>query len=107
MATHYPAFHERMKGVATAFGLDFEDDRFSFFGLPQNTLRSIHCSAVFYPPQNTNIGHGLVSRNYDYSTGNLENRLPAEGEIPVMSRPYIFELYPDDGYASIAVTAFD
>jgi predicted choloylglycine hydrolase len=107
MATHYPAFYERMRGVATAFGLDFEDERYSLSGLPQNTRRSVHCSAVFFPPQNTHIGHGLVSRNYDYSTGNLENRRPAKGELPVMSHPYIFELYPDQGYASIAITAFD
>jgi hypothetical protein len=48
-----------------------------------------------------------MSRNYDFSLGTLRGAFPEEGEPVAMSRPYVFELYPDEGYASIAICAFD
>jgi hypothetical protein len=48
-----------------------------------------------------------LSRNYDFTTGTIMGTFPGEGEMPVMSRPYIFELHPDKGHASLAVCSFD
>lgn len=104
---HYPLYYERMKGMATAFGLDIEDDRYDLTSLRQNTFGLPGCSVVFYPDDATETGHGILSRNYDFTTGTVQGMVPGENEIPVMSRPFIFELYPDEGYASISITAFD
>lgn len=107
MAKNYPVYYERMKGVASAFGLPFEDDRYDFSGISQFSLSSPGCSAVFYPGQFTKNGHGLLSRNYDFTTGTILGKFPKPGERPAMSRPYVLEIYPDRGYASLAICTFD
>jgi hypothetical protein len=59
---------------------------------------------VFLPPRRSASGHPLVSRAFD-----LEGPLapPRPGEPPAASRPYVLELHPDDGHASLALCAFD
>jgi hypothetical protein len=71
---HYPILWERMRGVATAFKADPEDDSFDLpaltygIGLP---LPSAGCSAVYVPPSSTATGHGLLSRNFYFSVGSM------------------------------------
>jgi hypothetical protein len=48
-----------------------------------------------------------VSRNYDFSTGTMDGRLPADGERGCTAHPYVLELHPDRGYSSLALTAYD
>ena len=104
---NYPILYERMRGVADAFGLDINNARYDFSGLSQYPSRGPSCSAVFYPGAFTENGHSMLSRNYDFTTGNLQGRRTQSGELPAMARPYIFELYPDRGYASLSICAFD
>jgi predicted choloylglycine hydrolase len=107
---NYPIYYERMKGVAGAFGLSVENDAYDFSAVPQFPAISavLGCSAVFYPAQFTKNGHDILSRNYDFSTGTLEQgRRPQAGELATMARPYIFEVYPDKGYPSLYLCAFD
>jgi predicted choloylglycine hydrolase len=107
MARNYPILHERMRGIASAFGLSVDDDRFDFSSIILFPTGPPGCSAVFYPGTHTASGHGILSRNFDFTTGTITGRRPAGDETPVMSRPFIFELYPERGYASLAVCAFD
>jgi len=106
-ARNYPAYFERMKGTAAAFGLPFEDDQYDFSGLWQSFMPGPACSVVFYPGSSTENGHSVLSRNYDFITGTLQGTLPKPGEMAVMARPYLIEMHPDKGYASLAISAFD
>ncbi len=107
LADKYPVFYERMRGVAETYNLDIKNNEFNFSGISQKTVRPFGCSAVYYPAEYTETGHSLMSRNYDFSTGDVRGKPVKNGRLPAMSRPCIFEFYPDKGYASIAVTVFD
>lgn len=107
IAGSYPILYERMRGIAAAFGLEVEDDHYDFSSIMMFPMRHPGCSGVFYPGTCTENGHGVLSRNYDFTTGTMEGQRPEGDQMAVMSRPYIFELYPEEGYSSIALCAFD
>src|SRR5205823_6714220 len=48
-----------------------------------------------------------ISRDYDYSTGSLTFGFLPPGILHPTARPYLVELHPDHGYASIAMVAYD
>ncbi|HEX9399773.1 MAG TPA: C45 family peptidase [Anaeromyxobacter sp.] len=100
---HSPALFERMRGVADALGVDIADDTCDVtrLGAPP---AAAGCSAIFLPPHQAASGHPLVSRAFDFA-GPLAR--PRAGEPPAASRPYVLELHPDEGHASLAVCAFD
>jgi hypothetical protein len=104
---NYPIFFDRMRGVAAAFGKPLDDDAWDFSGLPYLLFGTPGCSVVYYPPGVTAAGHGVVSRNYDFTTGTLMGTRPANGQLPATARPYVMEMYPDRGYASLSVCAYD
>ena len=115
---NYPIHWERVRGVAAAFGLNPEDDRYDLTGIPYNLdvpPPTLGCSVVYYPPSTTATGHGYLSRNYDFPVGTMADllRIPLPPEVkaemsPVMRDPYIMEWYPEDGgNASLAVHSFD
>jgi hypothetical protein len=54
-------------------------------------------------------GNGVVSRNYEFGTGTLDDKWPwtLRGELPVNARPYLVEMHPDRGHASMALVAYD
>lgn len=103
---NYPIHFERMRGAASVFGVDVHDDAYNFAGLPFGITRP-GCTVVYYPPQLTADGIGVLSRNYDFTTGTLAGRVPGPGESPCSSRPYMIEMYPDSGFASLYVCAYD
>jgi hypothetical protein len=102
----YPALFERMRGVAQAYGKDINDDSCDFSGLGYSRIHA-GCSVVYYPPEVTVSGRGIFSRNYDFSTGTLRGARPPAGDLPSTARPYVLELHPDQGYASIAICSYD
>lgn len=104
---NYPILHDRMRGVALAFGKRLSDDDWNFSSLPYLLGIPAGCSVVYYPPGVTADGKGVISRNYDFGTGTLLDARPKQGELPVNSRPYLLELHPDQGYSSLALCAFD
>lgn len=107
MAENYPILYERMKGLADAFGVSIDDYTYDLSGLPQFHLFRTGCSAVFYPGDFTEAGHGIMSRNFDFTAGTITGRRPQGNQMPALARPYIFEIYPDRGYASISICAFE
>lgn len=105
-ARNYPTHLERMRGSAAAFGLDVNDDGNNFSALTYGVSLP-GCSVVYYPPQTTADGVGVLSRNYDFTTGTFDGRIPGPNESPCTSRPYVLEMYPQGGYASLAIVAYD
>jgi predicted choloylglycine hydrolase len=107
MARNYPVLLERMKGLAAAYGLDFSDNSYDFSGLFQPQMAPPGCSVTFYPANHTENGHNILSRNYDFITGDITGRRPQEGRLAMMARPILFEIYPDKGYSSLSLCAFE
>jgi len=102
----YPILAERMRGVAAAFGHRPDDDAWDHSQLGFTELRA-GCSIVHLPPGSTANGRSVVSRDYDFSTGSLSFGPLAPGMLHPTARPYLLELHPDRGYASIAMVAYD
>ena len=102
----YPILADRMRGVAEAFGHRPGDDRWDDSGLYFVNLRG-GCSIVHLPRQATADGQSVVSRDYDYSTGSITFGFLQPGMLHPTARPYLLELHPDHGYASIAMVAYD
>jgi len=107
MRKNDPILYERMRGIAEAFGKRFDDNDYDFTGLPYLMPAPPGCSVVFYPKGHTKNGHSILSRNYDFTTGTFEGKYPRANELPVMARPYLLELHPDQGYSSLALHNFD
>ncbi len=103
---NYPALLDRMRGVAAAYGKELEDDAWDFGALGFTDLRA-GCSVAHLPRQSTRNGKSVVSRDYDYSTGNLFFGFLEPGKLHPTARPYLIEMHPDRGYASLAMVAYD
>jgi hypothetical protein len=106
LARQYPILFERMRGVAEFYGERLGDDSLDFSALRHVKMRP-GCSVVYYPPGVTADNVGVVSRNSDYSTGTLWGARPGPGDLPAAARPYLIEMHPDVGYASLALCAGD
>jgi hypothetical protein len=104
--TAYPILYDRMRGVAAAFGQRVDDDAYQHAELGFTELRA-GCSIVHLPPASTADHRGVVSRDYDFSTGSLSFGFLAPGMLHPTARPYLIEMHPDRGYASIAMTAYE
>jgi hypothetical protein len=104
---NFPALADRMRGVAAAFGKRPDDDAWDFGSLPYLFRVPPGCSVVYYPPGVMADGAGVVSRNYDFTTGTALGTAPPPGELPCTARPYVVEMHPDRGYASLALYSYD
>jgi acyl-CoA:6-aminopenicillanic acid acyl transferase/Leucine Rich Repeat (LRR) protein len=102
-----PILLERMRGVAQAFGKSIDDDGWDFASALGFTDLKAGCSIAHLPPQSTANGKSVVSRDYDFTTGALSWSFLPPGMLHPTARPYVVELHPDRGYASIAMVAYD
>ena len=105
-AERYPAQLERMRGVAAYFGTELEKDEYELDSVSYSAA-SAGCTVVFYPPETTEVGRGVLSRNFDFTTGTMDRRLPKDGDPAACASPYVLELHPTDALASLALVAFD
>jgi hypothetical protein len=101
-----PILLNRMRGVAAAFGKSLEDDSWDFSTIAFIDLKA-GCSVAHLPPSSTANGKSVVSRDYDFTTGDLNWGFLQPGKLHPTARPYLLELHPDQGYASIAMVAYD
>ena len=101
-----PILLDRMRGVAAAYGKSIDDDGYDFTTLGFVDLRA-GCSIVHMPRSSTANGRSLVSRDYDFTTGTLSFGFLPPGMLHPTARPYLVELHPDRGYASLAMVAYD
>lgn len=106
IAQNYPILFERMRGVARAFGKRLDDDAWVHSDLNFTELKA-GCSIMYLPAHATALGSGVVSRDYDYSTGSISFGPLPPGQLHPTARPYLLELHPDRGYASLAMTAYE
>jgi penicillin V acylase-like amidase (Ntn superfamily) len=103
---NYPILYERMRGLASLFGHSIDDDHWDFSAVGFTELHAA-CSIAQIPPNLTATGTSVVSRDYDYSTGGLTFGFLQPGMLHPTARPYLIELHPDHGYASVAMVAYD
>jgi hypothetical protein len=103
---NFPHLHERMRGVALAFGHRPDDDSWDHSGLDFTQLKA-GCSVAYLPPGSTAMGTGVLSRDYDYSTGSISFGFLPPGLLHSTARPYLVELHPDRGYVSLAMVSYD
>ncbi|HEV8201784.1 MAG TPA: C45 family autoproteolytic acyltransferase/hydrolase [Candidatus Polarisedimenticolia bacterium] len=101
-----PILLDRMRGVAAAYGKSIEDDGWDLSTLGFIDLKA-GCSIVHLPPASTANGRSVVSRDYDFTTGTLSFGFLPPGMLHPTARPYLVELHPDQGYASMAMVAYD
>ena len=108
----YPIHEQRILGAADVYGIA-EDDA-TFIALPY-LLPLPGCSVAFVPPAKAANGIGLVSRNLDFplefgaalpGADRLSGSVRPSG-VRTGSRPYLFEVYPDQGYPSLYFTMYD
>ena len=108
-ATHYPAHLERSKGVADHFGRDPDDlgvafDWVSTYDIPAG------CSVAFYPPAIMKDGAGTLARNFDFPTAPFSAFVgvePLPGERALAADPWVIEVHPERGYASVVIAIMD
>lgn len=103
---NYPILAERMRGVAAAYGHKADDDTWDHSQIGYTDLRA-GCSIVHLPPKFNADGRSVVSRDYDFSTGSLSFGPLEPGMLHPTARPFLLELHPDRGYASLAMVAYD
>lgn len=108
-ASNWPTMAERMHGVADAFGVAADDDAYDLAWLGTFDLPA-GCSVVYYPADGTKEGHGILSRHFDFPTatfGEIVGMGRQPGERPLAADPWIVELHPTGGYASIVLGIMD
>lgn len=108
-AAHHPTHLRRLRGIAEHFGLDPGDTTLTWDWLGTYDVPA-GCSVAFYPGAGTKDGHGVLARNFDFPTATytqLMGLAPLPGERPLAADPWIVELHPDDGYASVTIGIMD
>ncbi len=103
---NYPIHYKRMQGIADEYNIKIDDYSKDISIIPYIPTKT-NCSVIFYPGHHTENKHDILSRNYDFTLGNINLQKCEKNELPICSRPIIFEIYPDTGYASLYITAFD
>src|SRR5262245_16485572 len=103
---NYPILFERMRGAAALFGKPLDDDAWNHALLSYIELQA-GCSVMYFPPETTATKTGILSRDYDFSTGTVMGQKPPEGKPGDTARPYVVEMSPDRGYPSIAMYSYD
>ena len=99
---NYPIHYERMKGIAAGFGVDYNNYANNISEISYLPVKT-NCSVVFYPKDETFNNHNMLSRNYDFPIGDIQCQKCKGNELPVYSRPMIFEVYPNKGYPSLYI----
>lgn len=105
----YREHYERALGVADYFGVPLDGGP-DPTALPYNLLPILGCSVVYYPPSHVASRHAMLSRNYDWSTGTWADLAgPSAGQNTrrTTEDPYVIEVYPDRGYASLYICAYE
>lgn len=104
-ALHWPQLAGRSVGVAEQYGLDADDPTVALDVL--GTLpRAAGCSVTFHPAASSTDGHALLARNMDFPTTTMSEfigRRPHPGERAAVADPWVVELHPTDGPASVTV----
>ncbi len=100
MRRHDPIAFERARGLAEAFGVDGADEGREPCALaPASTWAG--CGIAWLPPRSTARSRPLLSRTFDAALA------PPRQGVPPIGCPYLLELHPDEGHASLAMVTLD
>lgn len=107
IAKHDQILFDRMKGVEEAYNL--EVNHHVDTSLLMYDLGKIGCSAVFFPNNFSVDNHAFVARNTDFYTVTFSQftHQGNPGGNNLISRNYVLELYPDEGYATLVLGSMD
>ncbi len=109
MDRNYPMMRERMKGIAMAYGLSSDNASFDTITLPYD-MGSLACSMIYFPPQTAANGHAITSRNLEWFLVPMDlylNRTENATGNSTSTRNFLLEIYPDQGYSTIAIGTSD
>ena len=107
---NYPTHYARAAGAAEAFDLTLDTANVDCTTVYINMGPPPGCSTVYYPSAYTEMGHSILSRNYDFTTATWAEIIglpPPKGARAMTADVYVTELYPDDGYPSLFITPYD
>jgi hypothetical protein len=106
---HFPTHARRLEGIADQFGVAPDDPTCSLDWLGTYAVPA-GCSVAFHPAPQTREGHGVLARNFDFPVATFTQIVglpPLVGERLLAADPWVIELHPDDGYASVTVGIMD
>ena len=109
MQKNYPAFYERMKGVAEAYNVSLNSTDLDLSALIYD-VKFPDCSMVYFPPSVTSNGHAMACRNIDFYKvpyDILVGKTNISSQPDILSRTFVLETYPDGGYSSLVLGAVD
>ncbi len=109
MQKNYPAFYERMKGVAEAYNVSLNSTNLDLSALIYD-VKFPDCSMVYFPPSVTSNGHAMVCRNVDFYKvpyDILVGKTNISSQPDILSRTFVLETYPTGGYSSLVLGAVD
>lgn len=109
MERNCPPLSERMAGIAKAYGLSADNDTYDTTTLPYDA-GSLACSMVYFPPETMISGNALASRNTEWYLVPMDvylNLTDNSSGNAAASRDFIMEIYPDQGYSTIAISMND
>ncbi len=105
---YYPLHYQRALGAADLFGVTDDGSKDTML-LPYN-CPDFGCSVVYYPPDHTATGNATLSRNYDFPTVSWAKMIGSptqKDQRPTTADPYVIEVYPDKGYPSLYLCAYE
>ena len=107
LKANYPERCERAVGVREAYGLP-EDTQMDISALPIDISVRPACSVIYYPGSFVTNGHAMFSRNYDFPKASyVELTQQGKGGRSMTGDPYVIEMHPKGGYASLYTCAYD
>ncbi|MHB8119133.1 MAG: C45 family autoproteolytic acyltransferase/hydrolase [Methanothrix sp.] len=109
MERNYPMMEERMKGIAMAYGLSPDNASFDTNTLPYD-MGSLACSMIYFPPQTAENGHAITARNLEWYLVPMDlylSRTENATGNETSSRNFLLEIYPDQGYSTLAIGTSD
>jgi hypothetical protein len=109
LSGNYPERVQRARGVAAAYGVAYMQGS-DPTSVPFDLDLKPGCSVVYYPGSSVKNHHAMLSRNYDFPKARyaeLRGQEAPAGARSMTGDPYVIEMYPDQGFASLYTCAYD
>jgi len=108
MQKNYPAFYERMKGVAAAYNVPLNSNL--DLGRLAYDVEYPDCAMVYFPSSVTSNGHVMICRDIDFYKAPydiLYDKTKNSSKPDILQRAFVLETYPDEGYSSLILGSMD
>lgn len=108
MQKNYPAFYERMKGVAAAYNVPLNSNL--DLGRLAYDAEYPDCAMVYFPSPVTSNGRVMICRDIDFYKAPydiLYGKTKNSSKPDILQRAFVLETYPDKGYSSLILGSVD